>query len=94
MKATGIVRRIDESGAITIPKEMRKKFHLRYGTPLEFYLEGNDIVLRKYGTLQDDLLNILENLKTTISQDDDCTKYKDEILTGIKEIEEILVEGE
>ncbi len=94
MKATGIVRRVNETGAIIIPKEIRKKFHIRKDTPLEFYLEDNDIILRKYNSLQDELLLILENLKVTISQDDDCIKYKDEILTEIREIEEILSEEE
>ena len=49
MKATGIVRRIDDLGRIVIPKEMRKNLRIREGDPLEVFIdqEGN-IVLRKY----------------------------------------------
>lgn len=51
MKATGIVRRIDDLGRIVIPKEIRRTCNLREGDPMELYLgEDNQIVLRKYDT--------------------------------------------
>lgn len=40
MKATGIVRRIDDLGRIVIPKEIRKKLRIREGEPLEIYLDN------------------------------------------------------
>lgn len=53
MKATGIVRKIDELGRIVIPKEIRKNLMIREGDPLEIYLEENsEIVLKKYATLK------------------------------------------
>lgn len=54
MKATGIVRRIDDLGRIVIPKEMRKNLHIREADPIEIYVshEG-DIILRKYSELKD-----------------------------------------
>lgn len=51
MKATGIVRRIDDIGRINIPKEIRMQIfgtQATVGEPMEIFLDGNDIVLRKY----------------------------------------------
>ena len=39
MKATGIVRRIDDLGRIVIPKEIRKTMHIRESDPLEIFTE-------------------------------------------------------
>ena len=51
MKATGIVRRVDDLGRIVIPKEIRRTCNLREGDPMELYLGENDvIVLKKYDT--------------------------------------------
>ena len=48
MKSTGIVRRIDELGRVVIPIEMRNKFGIAEKDPVEMYVEGSNIVLRKY----------------------------------------------
>lgn len=49
MKATGIVRRIDDLGRVVIPKEIRRQMKIREGDPLELYIEGKDgIVFKKY----------------------------------------------
>lgn len=50
MKATGIVRRIDELGRVVIPREIRERFHIKDGDPLEIFTEDNKIVLCKYDT--------------------------------------------
>ena len=42
MKATGIVRRIDDLGRIVIPKEIRRSFRIREGDPLEITLTPSD----------------------------------------------------
>lgn len=53
MKATGIVRRVDELGRLVIPKEMRKKYHLNEGDSVEFFInEKDEIVLRKFSMLE------------------------------------------
>ncbi|MEG1705731.1 MAG: stage V sporulation T C-terminal domain-containing protein [Clostridia bacterium] len=60
MKATGIVRKIDDLGRIVIPKEIRKALRIRIGDPLEIYVERNgEIILKKYKPLGD-LLSICE----------------------------------
>lgn len=53
MKATGVVRRIDDLGRIVIPKEIRRSLRIREGDSLEIYSEGNDsIVLKKYSPVE------------------------------------------
>lgn len=48
MKSTGIVRCIDEVGRVVLPKELRRTMQLPVGTPIEIYVDGDRIVLRKY----------------------------------------------
>ena len=48
MKSTGIVRNVDELGRIVIPKEIRKKFNIEIKDPIEIYVDGSSIVLKKY----------------------------------------------
>ena len=48
MKATGIVRRIDELGRIVLPIELRRNMNLDVHDPVEIFLEGDSIVLRRY----------------------------------------------
>ena len=49
MKATGIVRRIDDLGRVVIPKEIRRVMRIREGDPLEIYTENDgSVVFRKY----------------------------------------------
>jgi AbrB family transcriptional regulator, transcriptional pleiotropic regulator of transition state genes len=48
MKATGIVRRIDDLGRVVLPKEMRDTFGWNPGTPIEVFVDGEAVVLRKY----------------------------------------------
>ena len=52
MKATGIVRRIDELGRIVIPKEIRRNLNINDGDLLEIFLdkESNGVVFVKYET--------------------------------------------
>ena len=47
MKSTGIIRRIDELGRIVIPKELRNKLGINIKDPMEIYVDGHSITLRK-----------------------------------------------
>ncbi len=47
MKSTGIIRRIDELGRIVIPKEIRKKLEIEIKDPMEIYVDGHSITLKK-----------------------------------------------
>lgn len=48
MKSTGIVRRVDELGRIVIPMELRNKLKIIEKDPIEIYVDGTSIVLRKF----------------------------------------------
>jgi len=47
MKSTGIIRRVDELGRVVIPIEIRNKFDISEKDPIEIYVDGSSIVLRK-----------------------------------------------
>lgn len=51
MKATGIVRRIDELGRVVIPKEIRSTLRLKSGDPLEIFTERDELMLKKYSPI-------------------------------------------
>lgn len=48
MKATGIVRRVDDLGRIVLPKELRQTMGIRTGDPMEIHTDADSIILRKY----------------------------------------------
>ena len=53
MKATGVVRRIDELGRIVVPKEIRRNMRIREGDSLEIFIDGTEsIILKKYSQVE------------------------------------------
>lgn len=48
MKATGIVRRIDDLGRVVIPKNIRRTLHFREGDPLEIYTDHDSVIFKRY----------------------------------------------
>ena len=54
MKATGIVRRIDDLGRVVIPKEIRRTMRIREGDPLEIYTDnGGEVIFKKYSPIEE-----------------------------------------
>lgn len=54
MKATGIVRRIDDLGRVVIPKEIRRTMRIREGDPLEIYTSADgEVIFKKYSALNE-----------------------------------------
>ena len=52
MKATGIVRRIDDLGRVVIPKEIRRTLRIREGDPLEIFVDHDgEVILKKYSPI-------------------------------------------
>ena len=52
MKATGIVRRIDDLGRVVIPKEIRRTMRIREGDPLEIYTDREgEVIFKKYSPI-------------------------------------------
>lgn len=71
MKATGIVRRIDDLGRVVIPKEIRRTMRIREGDPLEIYTDREgEVIFKKYspiGELQNFAMEYAETLQKTSS---------------------------
>ncbi|MEG1858564.1 MAG: stage V sporulation T C-terminal domain-containing protein [Pseudoflavonifractor sp.] len=72
MKATGIVRRIDDLGRVVIPKEIRRTMRIREGDPLEIYTDKEGgVIFKKYslmGGLSDFAVQMCEALNKTTNQ--------------------------
>ena len=74
MKATGIVRRIDDLGRIVIPKEIRKQMRIREGDALEIYTDSDGYVcFKKYSPIGEEipqslLCELITNLTRTIKR--------------------------
>ena len=67
MKATGIVRRIDDLGRVVVPKEIRKVLRIREGDPLEIYTgTAGEVILKKYSPISE-LGQIAESFAETAS---------------------------
>ena len=65
MKATGIVRRIDDLGRVVIPREIRRSLKIREGDPLEILIEKNCVCFKKHSTLgsfSEDILRVAQDM--------------------------------
>lgn len=51
MRATGIIRRVDDLGRVVIPKEIRRQMKIKDGDPLEVFLEGNTVCFERYSPI-------------------------------------------
>lgn len=92
MKATGIIRRIDDLGRIVIPKEIRRIMRIREGDPFEIFLDGQGgVVFRKYSQLgiSDDVLRTA-NLMAKFSGMEIAIYDRDCNLTGGKSYPEFV----
>lgn len=72
VKATGIVRRVDDLGRIVIPKEIRKVRGLEVNSLVEIFVQGNDVVLSKYQLLESIQQNIVDNWLESLHETTDC----------------------
>jgi len=92
MKATGIVRRVDDLGRVVIPKELRRTLGIKDGDPLEIFTDDSGIWLRKYDTGA--------NLKGTLARlrEDVLELYnsgnRGEVLQKIAALEKAIGEGQ
>ena len=68
MKATGIVRRIDDLGRVVIPKEIRRTLRIKEGDPLEIFVEEDKLIFQRYNPIDiekwETAKNILRHLLT------------------------------
>ena len=82
MKATGVVRRIDELGRIVIPKEIRRTLKIREGTPLEIYSgDEGELILKKYSPLIE-----LSSLATEIAESIFSSIQQNVLVTNMEKV--------
>ena len=68
MKATGVVRRIDDLGRVVIPKEIRKVLRIKEGDPLEIFTDKEgEVILKKYSPIGE-LSELASSYAETISK--------------------------
>ena len=89
MKATGIVRRIDDLGRVVIPKEIRHTLGIKEGDPLELYTEGDVICFRRYSTLPE-IVQAVEALALKISDSEALRDFDDADAAAIRALVKVL----
>ena len=91
MKATGIVRRIDDLGRIVIPKEVRRMLAVKEGDPMEIFIDGEGSVFRKYLTEESvrSNIDILDEIIQEYSQQSGSVKVG-ELQKHIKDMKSVL----
>ena len=95
MKATGLVRRIDDLGRVVIPKEIRRTYGINNGDPLEIFTDNEGfIILKKYDPLPE-INNRVETLQEMITEN---TNYTPEVtkkeVSLLATLEKLLNENE
>lgn len=88
MRATGIVRRVDDLGRVVIPKEIRRTLTIRENDPLEIFTEDGCVIFKKYAPYAP-YETKLASIKAEILKEDGMDN-KLEILRKINEITELL----
>ena len=84
MKATGIIRRIDDLGRIVIPKEIRKNLRIKEGDNLEIFVQGEEVILKKYSMMNkiNDLAQELTDAVYTFMKHSIFITDTDQIVAG------------
>jgi AbrB family looped-hinge helix DNA binding protein len=91
MRATGIVRRVDDLGRVVIPREIRKQMGIREGEPMEIFLEENAVMFRKYSfNLVDEVKRVAELIEYHHNADSETMADISRMLSTVAE----LVKGE
>ena len=91
MRATGIVRRVDDLGRVVIPREIRKQMGIREGEPLEIFLERDAVIFRRYSyNLADEVKHLAELIECNCNADRETMADISRMLSTVAE----LVKGE
>ena len=92
MRATGIVRRVDDLGRIVIPKEIRRSLGIREGEPMEIYLENDAVIFRRYSyNLITEVARVAELVEQNCNADSETLRL---LTDKFLEISKILEESE
>lgn len=91
MKATGIIRRIDDLGRVVIPKEIRRNYNIREGDPLEIFLEDDGVVFKKYlPNCRDNLVAALRNAADYYDDYEDNRAIAEQLRKIAQEVDALL----
>lgn len=89
MRATGIIRRVDDLGRIVIPKKVRESLNIVDGAPMELYIDyDNDCVIFQKYDYYESSIKAIESTMRYVSEDSDldiCPKAKQEALFKMQE---------
>ena len=87
MRATGIVRRVDDLGRIVIPKEIRRSMGIKEGEPLEIYLENDAVIFRRYSyNLADEVKRVAELIECNCNADRETMADISRMLSTVAEL--------
>lgn len=90
MRATGIVRRVDDLGRIVIPKEIRRTLRIKEGEPMELFIEDDSVVFKKYNVSANSR-EVIEKAISYIFDDDEMDfKQRQSAISKLKEALELL----
>lgn len=92
MRATGVIRRIDDLGRIVITKEFRRKLSIHEGDPLELFEGDGFIAFKKYNPTKS-VRSMLETLKNEV-RDEPVLENKTALLKKLQEVSELLDQEE
>ena len=89
MQSTGIVRRVDDLGRVVIPKEIRRRYKITEGTPLELFIDDkrNQIILQRYDSVND-VSTMLEFALDAVTEDAELLKNS----SMVKELRDKIVD--
>ncbi|WP_312506896.1 AbrB/MazE/SpoVT family DNA-binding domain-containing protein [Lysinibacillus sp.] len=68
MKSSGMTRKVDELGRVTLPKELRDNFGIKERDPLEIFTEGSNIILRKYEPVSENKIRTQVELEKLLGE--------------------------
>ena len=87
MRATGIVRRVDDLGRVVIPREIRRSMGIREGEPLEIYLENDAVMFRRYSyKLTDEVARVAELIEQNCNADPETMADISRMLSTVAEL--------
>lgn len=91
MRATGIIRRIDDLGRVVIPKEIRRNCSIREGDPLEIFLQDDGVVFKKYNPdYRKELTNTLQDAADYYDDYEDDRAIAEQLRKIAQEIDALL----
>lgn len=88
MKATGLVRRIDDLGRVVIPKEIRITLSIREGDTLEIFTEQDSVCFKKYSVEHEEIIPAIENIITDVYEEE--KPYRKEAVEFLRKAKELI----